>query len=549
MSAPGVVLGAGDDRARLARAVAAAPSDPTPRRALAALLARAGEHRAALDQYRALLDLLPGNPDLVADAGLMALKARREEEILPLVRKAADSHPRHARLWQVLGLLHRALDELEPATSALERAASLAPTDLLIGHARARARFEAGRPAARYFQQLRTSRPQDKALILGLAAALIAERRTGEATEMLAAELRKDPDWAEGQSVLARHLWTLGERAGFTASLEAALRVSPKNMDLWRELIVALMHNNAHQEALEVIARGRTIAGPHPVFDANEAACQSELGNNARADALFGALAALRNPLVMVRHVRHLLRTGRPREAEAIARPMTETGFATDFWPYLSIAWRMTGDPLWDWLEGEPRLVGVYDLAGAIPSLDALADCLRSLHVTTHQPLEQSLRGGTQTDGYLFARVEPEIRSLRKAIVDAVREHVEQLPPPDPRHPQLGAARAPIRFTGAWSVRLTSGGSHANHLHPAGWFSSAFYVALPDEDARGGGEAGWLTLGEPQAELGLDLAPFRSIEPKPGRLALFPSTMWHGTRPFLEGERLTVAFDVMRPQP
>jgi len=34
------------------------------------------------------------------------------------------------------------------------------------------------------------------------------------------------------------------------------------------------------------------------------------------------------------------------------------------------------------------------------------------------------------------------------------------------------------------------------------------------------------------------------IEPKPGRLALFPSWMWHGTRPFAEGERITVAFDV-----
>ena len=46
------------------------------------------------------------------------------------------------------------------------------------------------------------------------------------------------------------------------------------------------------------------------------------------------------------------------------------------------------------------------------------------------------------------------------------------------------------------------------------------------------------------AELGLDLPPIRLIEPKPGRLVLFPSTMWHGTVPFAAGERLTVAFDV-----
>ncbi|MFV1152036.1 putative 2OG-Fe(II) oxygenase, partial [Klebsiella pneumoniae] len=71
--------------------------------------------------------------------------------------------------------------------------------------------------------------------------------------------------------------------------------------------------------------------------------------------------------------------------------------------------------------------------------------------------------------------------------------------------------------------------------------------AEEEPEERGGGEAGWLTLGEPQAELGVDLGPFRTVEPIPGRLVLFPSTMWHGTRPIAGGERLTVAFDVAPP--
>ena len=95
-------------------------------------------------------------------------------------------------------------------------------------------------------------------------------------------------------------------------------------------------------------------------------------------------------------------------------------------------------------------------------------------------------------------------------------------------------------------MRLTDAGFHVNHVHPAGWLSSALYIALPEAVAEG--EQGWLKLGEPQAELGLGLAPFRTIEPKAGRLVLFPSTMWHGTIPFAAGERMTVAFDVARPQ-
>ena len=33
------------------------------------------------------------------------------------------------------------------------------------------------------------------------------------------------------------------------------------------------------------------------------------------------------------------------------------------------------------------------------------------------------------------------------------------------------------------------------------------------------------------------------IRPEEGMLALFPSWQWHGTRPFAQGERLTMAFD------
>ena len=59
------------------------------------------------------------------------------------------------------------------------------------------------------------------------------------------------------------------------------------------------------------------------------------------------------------------------------------------------------------------------------------------------------------------------------------------------------------------------------------------------------GHDGWIKFGEP----GLTVSPAqdaeRIIEPKPGRLLLFPSYMWHGTVPYTGDEkRLTVAFDL-----
>ena len=38
----------------------------------------------------------------------------------------------------------------------------------------------------------------------------------------------------------------------------------------------------------------------------------------------------------------------------------------------------------------------------------------------------------------------------------------------------------------------------------------------------------------------------RHVQPRAGRLVLFPSMFWHGTSPFQEpATRLTIAFDVM----
>ena len=208
----------------------------------------------------------------------------------------------------------------------------------------------------------------------------------------------------------------------------------------------------------------------------------------------------------------------------------------------------MAGDPRIEWLVGDERLVGIIDLSETLPPIDQLADTLRSLHVAKGEYLDQSVRGGTQTDGPLLSRIDPVIRHLRRAIVAAVQKHAAQLPPVDSNHPMLRQRRdRRVRFSGSWSVRLRSGGHHSNHVHPLGWISSALYVSLPDRSPNEAEDSGWLKLGEPDEKLGLALAARRKIEPKTARLVLFPSWMWHGTVPFATGERLTVAFDVAPP--
>lgn len=486
------------------------------------------------------------NADSVFRAAIVAVNQGFLEEALALAQRGVADHPDDPRLWQALGLAHRGLEDMGPAIEAFATAARLAPSDPLIAHSLARSTLEGGLPAVDLFDRALHLAPNDGSVLLGRAAAELAEGRIDQAIDGLERVLAAHCGWVDGHQTVARLLWMGGKQQTFTRSFETALRATPRDVAIWSGLITTLIGAERYDDAQAAVSRARAAVGGDPAFDRFEVICVAERGETEAADRLFAGLGPISDTDLVVRLVRHLLRSGRPAEAAATAEAHLGEEMDDALWPYLSAIWRLTDDPRWQWLEGDDRLVGVYDIGEKVGPLAELAERLRALHLTSHAPLDQTVRGGTQTDGPLFARLDPEVRALRQAIATAVEAHLAQLPAHDPRHPLLREKRAPIRFSGSWSVRLKGAGYHVNHVHPAGWISSAFYVALPEAHMGGADHSGWLSLGE-VSELGLDLPPIRLIEPKPGRLVLFPSIMWHGTRPFREGERLTVAFDVGRP--
>jgi Flp pilus assembly protein TadD len=486
--------------------------------------------------------MIAADPAQVLDQAIAALNQPGAHLPLEDVDRALKVAPGDARLWHVKGLIHREQERRELAIPALQRAVQLAPAEPIIAHGYARTMLEAGVPCVEEFGQAMKLAPNDSTVVRGLVSALVAADQSADAIEGLDLALRRSMLWTEGHVLLASLRWAEGEREGFTRSFDEALAQYPNSIELRREQLVALVDAEHYEDALARIEQGAGMFGDQILFKTYRAAILSESGDVAAADPLFARLADLKLASVEMWRVRHLLRAGRPGEASAAIDPWLGTPEQIRFWHYAATTWRLTGDPRSDWLEGDHRLVGEYDLADRLPPLDQLAATLRTLHVSKSELLSQSVRGGTQTDGNLFQRIEPEIIALREAVRQAVADHAAQLPPPDPAHPGLRSQPDRVVFTGAWSVRLQAGGSHANHVHPMGWLSSALYIVLPPDLGRD--QAGWLTLGEPQAQLGLDLPPHRLIEPKPGLLALFPSWMWHGTRPFGEGERMTVAFDV-----
>ena len=216
----------------------------------------------------------------------------------------------------------------------------------------------------------------------------------------------------------------------------------------------------------------------------------------------------------------------------------------------LDLCWRAQGDGRADWLVDYNRDVVAFDLEPpeGYPDMEAynreLETYLNSLHTKAREYLTQTLRGGTQTHDDLFYNGHPLVDSLLPRFSEAIQSYVARWRP-DPQHPFNARRGRGFRYGGSWSARLSDSGFHENHIHHKGWISSCYYVAVP-EVARSAPPQGAIKFGQPPAGFGMVEEPRLVIQPKPGRLVLFPSYMWHGTVPFRSPQtRVTIAFDAI----
>ena len=494
----------------------------------------------------AAVQLNADNVDKLDDLARAALLEGEEEAALQYLLPAAE-RTREARLWQWTGLLQRSLDEHEAAISSFALATKRAPNDAKIAHGQARVTLEAGLDAVDLFLRARALAPNDGEVALGLAAArnAIGDGELGAAE--LRALLKRAPSWSVGHEQLAQLRSIIGQKDRVTECIEEAIARFPREASLWSTLFSINLKKEDYWELRRNIERAGSTGISAAIVAPWRAIVAAELDDEQFPGALFATPPELDEQLALWR-IRHLLRVNAVDEALPIIDRELSSPRAYAVWPYASIAWRLVGDERSRWLERESLFVQEFNLGAELPKLSELGAALRELHVARGEFVDQSVRGGTQTDGPLLCRIDPLMKRTRAAIVGAVETYRSRLPVIDAGHPLLAPRRdRRVRFSGSWSVKLRGGGRHSNHVHPQGWISSALYVSLPERAADEATDAGWFTLGEPQAGLRIDLPPWRKIEPKAGHLVLFPSWMWHGTIPFSQGERLTIAFDVRPP--
>ena len=171
-----------------------------------------------------------------------------------------------------------------------------------------------------------------------------------------------------------------------------------------------------------------------------------------------------------------------------------------------------------------------------------------ALHDFKRAPMSQSVVGGTQLPGSLFSTPNRYLDELRQRMLRLIRTELfeNQLFGDEPDFDRRRATN--LAMAASWSIKVKAAGHHVPHVHSKGWLSCVYYVAVPDAvaDPGGGNHDGWLALGRPGIETVIETEPLVYIQPKAGRLVVFPSYVWHETLPFtVHGDRTVIAFDLV----
>ena len=555
----------GDDasaEALLRRSLAADARQPHVWNNLGNLLLASARAEEALSHYERALQLQPPYADAHYNrARALQQLARLPEAAASLNQALALSPQPTVAMLQLHAQIEGDLGHVDSALRTLERALAAAPQHLGLLHNRAVL-------LQRCHRHEEALALHDRAAALGLDLAdahynrgntLQSLGRHEEALRAYRQALARDPGHLLSHFDLARLRWRMGHE-DFDADLRAAQsqpHPTPALLGihghlLWRAERFADAAS-AYRRALLAMPGA---AGMHDGL----ARCLLRLGEvpaglaaHAQAVSLAPADAELHT-----HHAASLLLAGCHEAALAAAEAACRLAPLHQHAQALRVlAWRLLGDARAAWADDPQRLVQACDLeappgfASMAAFNDALAEALRRLHQDRQAPIDQTLRGGTQTVGTLFDQGHPLVDALKARITEAVGRYIAALPD-DAAHPFLArraAAAQGWRYTDSWSSRLQRQGFHTDHVHPHGWVSSAYYVAVPEVCADTTARQGWLRFGRPDLPLpgvNLDSLVQREVQPQPGRLVLFPSMAWHGTRPFdAEAERLTVAFDLM----
>jgi len=537
----------------LLRSIGANPSHALAHFNLGKVLVLLGKDTEAIESFRTVLEL-QNVPAAHLELGNALHRVGRIEEAEPALRAAVALSPNDdptakLALGAVLLDLKRFGEAVAISNDGLKSAQDgELRAKLLKNIGLAQRGLQNDAEALESFSAAQRVAPQLVGLDILRAGALEKLHRYDETLALLEKLIAAEPSSLDAHRQYNSLLYRLNRSDEFLKSFDRA----PPEPPLLTVKADFLMKTRRYEEALAVFSQiEKQGADLSAMIGASLALCM--LGRSTEAVRAAEAALALspQNTGLLNHFADVLLRTGDPERAVAAAsqshagNSLDQTAIAL-----MGAGWRMMGDERDEVLNGyDGDFVRIFDLEppkgwSSSQAFNAeLADVLNRMHPDSREYFDQSLRGGTQTPDSLFGAGHELVDKLRERIAEAVNRYIAEMRKDDD-HPLLRRRRSGFRFSDSWSSRLKDCGFHVNHIHPAGWISSCYYVSLPEAVKDTDQKAGWIKFG--QAAACPDMPVRRAVQPEVGRLILFPSFTWHGTNPFHDAApRITIAFDVV----
>jgi uncharacterized protein (TIGR02466 family) len=483
-----------------------------------------GQNHRAIDAFEQALRINPRDVAANNNLGLALQSQQRYEEARSAYARALQFAPDDVEVWLNLGNLHREFCHLGESAGAFRKAIGIRP-ELAAGHAS-----------------------------LGLTLYESGDSEAAVASLLKAVNL--DPLYLEAHENLKKIRWFRGEHDRVDESFRNTCEQLPHSgrafSNLGAALFVSQDYLNAEKALLRATQLEPDMGDAHHTlaqvyrdldrFEQSVAAHEKAIAitpKNAIFREEFGATLILAGKFGRAASELRIGHEIDPRRSAILA--------------FLTIALNELGDPSVRELVDYEKFVRVarIDVPDGYDSLEAfnadLHDELAKQHQNPYHPMDQTMRGGTQTRNNLFQNPTGLVRVLKEQISKVILAFIDDLVP-DARHPFLRFINRDFVFTGVWSTIIKEHGFDRSHIHNEGWMSGTYYAKIPEFDESQLSEhAGCIQFGEPNKRYTSKRnATQRIIPPQVGTVVLFPSYYWHGVRAFdRNGVRHSISYDLI----
>lgn len=522
---------------------------------LALLKKQQGQFAAACALYEKLVKLTPNDASALLNLGVVYNKSKQYSAATKVLKQALLNGHDNINIKIALGQAYLSQEQLDKAHSLFSQVLQQAPHNIAalnnIGLVyKAQCQFE---QAIAVYKQALVHSGNSTEILKNLASCYTLIGDLANSRRLYQQMLHSDPLDLDSHHWLNQMLWE-HKAPDFLNSYHLALKTNKDAPQLQLALAHKLRQSGSVSDAQDIL---------ESVLKANKSyvACSLELADIYREQGKFErSLECLTlankcessNLVVKQELAKSFISVNEAKKALSLLNKLLKVApHHQGYWAYKTVALRLQNSAEYDYLCDYDKFIlkAFINVPKGYSDLTAfnqeLSDELKSIHYGTRHPLDQTLISGSQTSEKLFDYQLPIIKQIKHSLHEQTKEFLAQLPK-DANHPMLSRNTLNFIETDSWSVILNNSGFHKNHYHPAGWYSSCYYVNVPNEVKNTNTHQGWINFGQPGFNMQSKLQAEISIAPEEGLIVQFPSYFWHGTNPFSSVEkRITTPYDIL----